>query len=260
MRILYPFNPLNDKEADEPYQDEFSFLKAKGMNCSLFDFDVLDFDEFRPKPRIEKGELILYRGWMLQSEQYRKLMKLVIEKGGVPVTSRENYLKCHHLPNWYHSCMDLTSESRFFPDEQEIESKAESLGWNTFFVKDYVKSNTTERGSIASSPAEVSEIVELIKIYRGAIEGGVVIRRVENYKVETELRCFVFYGKAYASNGEIPHIVQEVAKRIDAPFYSIDIVEREDGIFRLVELGDGQVSDKKMWSVEAFSEMLLEKR
>jgi ATP-grasp domain, R2K clade family 3 len=32
---------------------------------------------------------------------------------------------------------------------------------------------------------------------------------------------------------------------IDAPFYSVDVVENLAGELRLVELGDGQVSDKK---------------
>jgi len=50
MRFLFPFNPLNEKEADEPFQPEYSFLRSNGVDCSLFDFDRLEFDEFKPRP------------------------------------------------------------------------------------------------------------------------------------------------------------------------------------------------------------------
>lgn len=258
MRIIYPSNPLNLKEADEPYQDEVSFLRSSGVDCSLFDFDALVFDEFKPEPKILAGEVILYRGWMLSPSTYRRLTQFITNKGGTLVTSYENYLKCHHLPNWYDLCSEFTAESRFFSNDENLENKLESLAWGSYFVKDYVKSNTTEKGSVASSPKEVLEVVELIKKFRGEIEGGIVVRRVENYKTETEVRYFVFNGKAYSPDNEIPDIVIEIARKVNAPFYSVDIVQREDGILRLIELGDGQVSDKKTWSTKAFSKVVLD--
>ena len=65
MKILYPLNPLNRKEADEPYAEEYGLIEEAGFNCSLFDFDTLSFDHFKSKPNIEISEPILYRGWML---------------------------------------------------------------------------------------------------------------------------------------------------------------------------------------------------
>ena len=50
-----------------------------------------------------------------------------------------------------------------------------------------------------------------------------------------------------------------VAERISAPFFSIDIVQVEaTGEWRVVELGDGQVSDKKNWPLETFVDMLVD--
>jgi hypothetical protein len=34
------------------------------------------------------------------------------------------------------------------------------------------------------------------------------------------------------------------------------VAERRDGILRIIEIGDGQVSDRKHWSVERFIQML----
>ena len=61
MRILYPSNPLNNKEADGPYQEEFDKVVDAGLSCSLFDCGVPSFREFSPKPKIKENEKILYR-------------------------------------------------------------------------------------------------------------------------------------------------------------------------------------------------------
>lgn len=255
MRVILPFNPLKNNEADEPYQVEYSLLKKTGVDCSLFDFDVLDFDEFNPFPAIN-DELVLYRGWMLNSQRYEKLVEYITNKGGIPFTSYKKYLRCHHLSNWYDSCLEYTPETVFFADNDTLLANLESLDWGKFFVKDYVKSNSTERGSVASSPKEVLDIVELLKLYRGEIEGGIAIRRVEKYQADSEIRYFVFNGNPYSPDGIVPDLVSEIAKKIDAPFYSVDIARRKDGVLRLIELGDGQVSDMKSWHPTEFIRML----
>jgi ATP-grasp domain, R2K clade family 3 len=256
MRVLYPKNPLNSTQADEPYQEEFQAMCAAGYSCSLFDFDALTFEEFAPRPKIQPGEPLLYRGWMLNSQTYKTLVTQIEKKKGIPITPHLDYLRCHHLPGWYQQCSNFTAETHFFNWDETLETKIEELGWERYFVKDFVKSNTGASGSIARSSAEVRKIVEEIATYRGEVEGGVAIRRVENYRPDTERRYFVVRGRPYSCDGEIPQLVKEIAERINAPFYSVDVVENSDGELRLVELGDGQVSDKKDWAVSKFIEVI----
>lgn len=40
----------------------------------------------------------------------------------------------------------------------------------------------------------------------------------------------------------LPSLVRQVAHRIRSPFFSIDVAERQDGVLRVVEIGDGAVS------------------
>ncbi|MBE7382760.1 MAG: ATP-grasp domain-containing protein [Leptolyngbya sp. SIO1E4] len=256
MRVLYPENPLEKSQADEPYQEEFLAVSGAGYPCSLFDFDALTFDEFKPHPKIQVGERVLYRGWMLNPQGYRQLTKQIERKGGEPITSYADYLRCHHLPGWYEQCSSFTAETHFFKPDADFKSALDQLGWDCYFVKDFVKSNTTEKGSIANSPSEVCVIVDQIATYRGEIEGGVAIRRVEHYKPQTERRYFVVRGVPYSLNEKVPELVKEVAKAVEAPFYSVDVVENLAGELRLVELGDGQVSDKKAWSAPKFMEVI----
>ena len=258
MRIIFPYDPIEPKIADGPFKDEFELLGSMGIDCSLFDYDSLEFDEFKPKPQIADGEQVLYRGWMLSPSLYGKLALMVERKGGKMITSPSRFISSHHLPEWYESCVDFTPETKFVNPDQDLEKFAADLGWDSYFVKDFVKSNYDERGSIAKSPEEVPEIVALIKAHRGEIEGGVSLRKVEKYLPETEKRYFVINGKAYSPDGAVPDLVLGISKVHTAPFYSVDVIQRSDGVLRLVELGDGQVSDKKTWSADIFCRMIAE--
>ena len=258
MRVLFPFNPLNEKEADGPFNDEYLRLKEMGIECSLFDYDSLSFDEFRPKPSLNEGDVVLYRGWMLNPNTYKKLSNLVSRSGGEMLTSTNDFLKSHHLPGWYDTVIDFTPETIFVENEQEVVSEAAKSGWGKFFVKDFVKSNYSERGSIANSLPEVQEIIDLIREHRGEIEGGIALRKVEELVGESEVRYFVFNGKPYSPNGVIPAMVVEIAARHKTPFFSVDVVQRIDGEFRLIEIGDGQVSDRKNWEAGVFCKALAE--
>ncbi|AMP01555.1 hypothetical protein CAter282_3771 [Collimonas arenae] len=50
--------------------------------------------------------------------------------------------------------------------------------------------------------------------------------------------------------------MEEIAQRIKSPFFSIDTVSSDAGQLRLIELGDGQVSDRKKWTAKQFASML----
>ena len=259
MRILYPQDPLHPKQADGPYQDEYQALVGLGVDCSRFDFDaMLAFDEFAPSPRIQPGETILYRGWMLNPDGYRTLTQHIEKRGGIPFTTTDHYVQCHHLKNWYTTCQDLTAETHFFDASDDIVAAAQQLGWDRFFVKDFVKSNTADKGSIARSPQAVKEIVDQLAEYRGEIEGGIALRRVESFVPNSEQRYFVVHGKAWGSvEEEIPPMVREIASRIQAPFFSVDVAMTTRGDSQVIELGDGQVSDKKDWPLDVFLKLLL---
>ncbi|MEC4804378.1 MAG: ATP-grasp domain-containing protein [Jaaginema sp. PMC 1079.18] len=259
MQILYPKHPIYPVQADEPYQEEYLYFKSAGINCVLFDYDALSYGEFKPKPPLENGQQVLYRGWMLNAESYHNLTQAVKKKRGCPVTNLETYLKCHYISGWYEVCRDFTPETYLFAVDEKLEENIAALGWEEFFVKDYVKSNTTAIGSIARSAQEAVKIVGLIKEFRGEVEGGVAIRRVESFTPGTEARYFVMRGKAYSRHGkELPEVVASVAKRIVSPFYSVDIAQTVKGDWRIVELGDGQVSDKKEWKTAEFCHILIE--
>ena len=128
------------------------------------------------------------------------------------------------------------------------------LGWGRFFVKDHVKSLKTSVGSIVEDPEQIEIVVSEMEKYRGFIEGGLCVRRVEDFIAGSERRYFVLNRTPYATEPgvAIPEPVIYCAEAIASPFFSVDVARRVDGVERIVEIGDGQVSDLVGWSVERF--------
>ena len=256
IRLLYPANPLDLTQADEPYQTEYAAALAQGFNCSLFEFDNLAFDEFKPQPRLNPDEVVLYRGWMLTVEGYEKLVQFIERRGAQPLTQVQAYRCCHHLPGWYETCKDITAKTLFFGKDADFVVELAEVNWPGFFVKDFVKSNSDERGSVARSPQEIPEIIALLEQYRGEVEGGVCIRQLQAFEPDSEERYFVLKGQVFAREGDVPEVVQACAERIESPFFSVDVARTVDGTLQVVELGDGQVSDRKQWPINNFIKML----
>src|SRR5436309_2119037 len=151
----------------------------------------------------------------------------------------------------------MTPETKVYAADADIVTELSKLGWDGFFLKDYVKSLKTARGSVVREPSEAPAVIAEMREYRGEIEGGVCVRRVEDYVPESERRYFVLHGVGYAASEAlpVPEIVRQCAERLPSKFFSVDVARRQDGTLRVVEVGDGQVSDLVGWSPTAFAQM-----
>jgi hypothetical protein len=256
MWLLYPNNPLKSRQPDEQFLAEVDAVRAAGFDVSLFSQENLQNGAFRTIPPLPSAANVLYRGWMLSAAEYGNLVSALTGVEARLVISLQAYLASHHLPNWYPHLKDLTPETHFFPLDCDLETELRSLDWPEYFIKDYVKSLKTSVGSRISKPEQVSALVADMRRFRGVIEGGFCVRRVENFLPNTERRFFVLNGVSHAASGDVPSIVHECAKRLANRFYSVDVVQRSDGQFRVVEIGDGQVSDLVGWTPVQFAQIL----
>jgi hypothetical protein len=227
----------------------------------LIDIEPLGSGPVRLRPALEPGARVVYRGWMLTLDDYRTLAESVERFGGSCATSPDQYAATHYLPNWYNLVKDLTPpETVFFDADADLVDGVGQLGWGRYFVKDHVKSLKTSVGSIVECPDQIATVVSEMKKYRGLIEGGLCIRRVEDFIDGTEQRYFVLNQIPYSSERDaaIPEPVSYCAAAISSPFFSVDVARRSDGVDRvdrIVEVGDGQVSDLVGWSASRFVEM-----
>jgi ATP-grasp domain, R2K clade family 3 len=261
MRFLFPSDYFNPKQVDEAYSEQADCLRKMGFETSVIAIDALATGAYRISP-IPNSEttIIVYRGWMITPDDYSQLVSVVKRTGSEVLTSCDEYIATHYLPNWYPLLQDLTPETRFLAIEDDLEHELKTLDWSRFFIKDYVKSLKTSVGSMIDDPAEIGTVVAEMQKFRGSIEGGLCVRQVEDFIPETEKRYFVLFGRPYAASPdqEVPEVVKACAERINSKFFSVDTVERQDGCQRVVEIGDGQVSDLVGWTSERFATVWAE--
>lgn len=255
--LLYPSDPLSRRAPDPGFAEEYAAAQAAGLACALLSTEDFDAGRVVARPALPEGGRVLYRGWMLRVQAYAALEDGVRAAGAGMVTPAADYERCHHLPGWLDRCRELTAETVVVADPADLPAVLAALAWPAYFVKDFVKSLTTTRGSVARSAQEVLEVADLLAKYRGSLEGGVCLRAVEEYVSGSEERYFAVRKTAFGRDGAPPpELVREVAERLDAPFASIDVALRSDGTLRLVEVGDGQVSEKKRWALPDFVRVL----
>jgi ATP-grasp domain, R2K clade family 3 len=255
--FLFPSDYFHPHQVDETYLAESISLQQAGFPTAVISLESLSADLAQIYPTLISTPTMIYRGWMLSASDHQKLIATISQAGACAYTSTADYLATHYLPNWYHSIKDLTPETHFYHTDGDLKNELTKLGWDRFFVKDYVKSLKTSMGSIISHPAEINLVIAEMHKFRGTIEGGICIRRVEDFIPTTEQRYFVIDGKVFAADrtATIPAIAIDCAGRIKSRFFSIDIIDRQDGVKRIVEIGDGQVSSLVGWSVDRFVEI-----
>ena len=258
MHFIYTRDLAEPKKVEEVFRDEAHILQH-GHTISLVDTDALASGPVRSAPPPESGATTAYRGWMLSPSEYEAFAASVTACGAAPLTTPTQYLNAHHLPRWYVLLADLTPETVVFPNEDgvseaEIIARLKSLNWPAYFVKDFVKSHKTGRGSVLHDAGELPDLLAEMRKYRGDLEGGVCVRRFEAFVPNSEIRYFVLRGHAFGPKADapLPKVVKECARRVACPFFTVDVAERTDGVLRVVEIGDGQVSDLVGWTPERF--------
>lgn len=255
MHFLFPSDPLDPKEADDIFREQAEAMRDLGFGISLFSLEDLQIGNFKLRGPIPQGATVVYRGWMMEAGEYQKLVDLIDSRGAMPLTSVEAYLRCHHLPNRYPLICEFTAETRIFPSDCDLSTELATLGWDRYFLKDYVRSLKTSVGSVVSKPDQVATVLAEMKRIRGTIEGGICVRRFESFRQGSETRYFVVNGVPHAPCDRVPDVVTECARRLQSPFFSIDVAIREDGAERVIEIGDGQLSDLVGWGVDDFAKL-----
>jgi hypothetical protein len=204
LHFIYPSDPLKTKQPDEFYRAEFAKMQESGFGASVFSFEEFQSGSLRLFPAPPVDAQVLYRGWMLSAETYPALVVGIEATGAKPFTNTATYLAAHHLPEWYPFVAEFTPETRIFPPDTDLATRLHELNWPEYFIKDYVKSLKTSVGSRISSPEQAALVTEEMRRFRGTIEGGFCVRRVEDFNPGSEKRYFVLQGIPHAMAGVFP--------------------------------------------------------
>lgn len=265
ISFIFPSDSFNPKMVDEFYLPQAQKLMAMGFHVFHLNTDEIDNSSIYQltennksvkiiREEIDIAQKFIYRGWMLNQDSYNDLTrKLYFQL----MTDKESYLFSHHLPNWYKVLENYTMSS-IVTNEENIKEDFLNSSFEAGFIKDYVKSIKTGKGSIVESEADLDNLIQSMKQFKGNIEGGLVIRQKTELMADSETRYFVLNGEIFSptdNDDDKFKLAKEIQAKLSDKnlfFYSIDIAYTQDNKPILVEIGDGQVSDYTGWEEDKF--------
>ncbi|WP_405982236.1 ATP-grasp domain-containing protein [Streptomyces sp. NBC_00158] len=271
--VLYCHDPLHERRADAHFAAEARQLRAAGGTVALVDHDaLLAGDAERAVARVPAGAgAVWYRGWMVPAERYAALDAALGGRGARLAVTPGAYRRAHELPGWYETFAGLTPASRWLPaapgrvpDGERLAALAAALPAGAGIVKDYVKSRKHEWDEachlpdLADRPAVHRVVSRFVELQDEFLAGGIVLRAFERF-TGPEVRVWWFDGEPRLATPHPDHPghaepaagvsdpalgpVRSAVAALGCRFVTTDLALREDGVWRVVEVGDGQVSD-----------------
>ncbi len=91
MKLLYPADFFRPTQPDEMFVDEINGFAGIGVGYSVINIDEADSSVSRLPVSLEKDQTVVYRGWMVTQEEYRRLLRVIVETGAQPLTDVSRY-------------------------------------------------------------------------------------------------------------------------------------------------------------------------
>ncbi|WP_131737569.1 ATP-grasp domain-containing protein [Actinomadura roseirufa] len=269
LTVLFCVDPLHPRRVDPHFSREASAVRDHYGEIALIDHDALrrgDVDAAVRAVPVDLGA-VWYRGWMLTAGEYAAMAATMKRRGTVLLTHPEDYRRAHELPGWHDTFAGLTPHSVWRAlspgqdpgDLGELGELVRSLPSGPGVVKDYVKSRKHEWDEACYVPdvknlAQLHDIAaKMVALQDDHLAGGLVVREYEQYDGAGEARVWWVDGEPalVGPHPDSPDIepdpeldaVAPAVRSLGCRFITTDLARRTDGEWRVVEVGDGQVSD-----------------
>ncbi|WP_326696358.1 ATP-grasp domain-containing protein [Streptomyces sp. NBC_01754] len=266
--FLFCSDPLRPGRPDPAFAPEAAAVRANGSRVALLDHDaLLAGDTERALGRVGGGpEAYWYRGWMVPPDRYEALEGSLALRGHSLLTDTHAYRTAHELPGWYATFEGLTPKSVWCdlpsgaapPSSAALARLAAPLGPGPGVVKDFVKSRKHEWHEacfvpeLTDTPRLSAVVARFVELQEDFLAGGVVLRAYEPFVAGGEARVWWVDGRPVRvtahpdTPGQVPSppldAIGEAVRRLACRWVTTDLALREDGAWRVVEVGDGQVS------------------
>ena len=280
MKIVFCEDPLRARKVDEVYQPEADAITALGLKYSLVNFETL-VNAADPEHSVNRvlaeteATTAVYRGWMLRPDQYAALYTALNAKGLRLLNDPAAYQHCHYLPESYGVIASFTPLSVWLPLSGDLNMEAvmtvlAPFGTRPVIVKDFVKSQKHYWAEACYIPSAadrsgVERVVRrFLELQGDYFNQGLVFREFVDFQplaahsksgmpLSKEFRVFVLDGEPlyvvdyweegdYAGAEPVLEPFRAVMRQVQSRFYTMDIAQRADGGWMIVELGDAQVA------------------
>jgi hypothetical protein len=272
VSFVFCADPLTPGRVDPHFAVQARAVREAGRAVALLDHDALLAGDVAAAVRRIPRDLgdVWYRGWMIPSGRYAELDAALHERGAALRVTPRAYRAAHELPGWHAALAEVTPDSVWtpwtpgeVPTREQVAVLVAPLGGGPAVVKDYVKSRKHEWDEACFVPdlADTAQarrvLARLVELQEDTLQGGLVVRRFERFARRdgrtVEARVWWVHGEPVLAG---PHpdtpeltaapdlsVIAPAVAAFGHPFVTTDVALRDDGAWRVVELGDGQVSD-----------------
>lgn len=268
MEVLF-CRPVSAQHIADTIDLEVLALEELGITFAQIAIEpIVNGEPERALERIDEqpGRRWLYRGWMLDQDEYGSLEEALSDRGEQLVVSADEMAAAAYVPSWYEALAEHTADTRWTEgtDTDEAWERARELQ-RPWIVKDHVKSAKELWHKACFVPADalredfVGVCAALLDARGDRFERGFVIRsvlplaelpyRMPDRAVHDEHRLFVWEGEivAHAPYHDVdtvppPLDAFDYLASIDSPFFTADVARLRDGSWKVIELNDGGMS------------------
>lgn len=262
--LLVPADPLAPRRPDPHFAPEARAALDSGAQVAIVDHDALcrpgQADE--AVRRVPEADGAVYRGWMLRSSQYEAFDQALSARGTRLRTSPAAYRAAHELPGWYLPFQSYTPRSAWTsgPSIEKLEACLSELGGGPAVLRDFVKSakHHWHEAAYLPEPSDTTHVTEVARRFlelRGDDFTGGLVARVYEELDGAEVRTWWVDGECRLATAhpDTPQVLPDdvdtrpytgAVAALGAPFVTVDLARRTDGVWRVIEVGDGQVSDR----------------
>lgn len=261
--------PWGDQRAEDRFELDALAAEELGIEAYAIPLDpVVNGDPERALRRLPRadGRRWLYRGWMLDEDEYTSLHEAIADRGEEMVVDPESFALTTYVPNYHPLLGDRTAPARWAEGEdiREAWELAAELGPPPWIVKDHVKSakELWHRACFVPEGAtyeEFAEVCEQLLSARGdRFERGFVVKKFldlatlpgwtpEQRRVTDEHRLVFWEGRLVAfapyldvdSRLSDPGQFAYLGRVVDSPFFTADVARLASGGYTVIELNDG---------------------
>jgi len=266
---------MEPKQPEPGFEAEVKAAKEAGFEVGYVGLEAYFGDEVRLHAVPEDCGPTLYRGWIVKPEDYQRMGEALAARGGSLLTSLEAYLHCYHLPNWYEAIggkevtpRSLCIRGTTFSNLDDIAFRVSmTFGHHGVIIKDFIKSRKHDwyDACYIGSALDQNEVKRVTRNFvdgqGDTLVGGLVFREFLKLKrigvhsrsrlpLVNEHRIFVFDGVPFYQapywfegdySGNVPSLqfIRPILSKVKSPFYAVDVAEREEGGWVIIELNDG---------------------
>lgn len=276
MKTIYCDSVFDHKTIEPDYEAEQQAALQTRFDCALISLEALVSGNVATALRYVKAasnkELAIYRGWMLTPQQYESLYNGLLSKNIQLINSPAEYQHCHYLPASYAKIAANTPLSHWTTDlsDASLKQLAAPFGNSPILVKDYVKSEKHhwEEACFIPNASDFDHVKKVVSTFvelRGeALNEGIVFRQFEALEFLTDhsqsgmpltkeyrlffanhqlVSIFNYWDEGHYDTAK-PNldVFKEIALTIESNFFTMDIAQKKDGNWIIIELGDGQVA------------------